>query len=265
MNHLDERINAQINRVLETAKSIIGPSMRGAYLFGSAVTGGLKKDSDIDILIINEGDIADFGKAQLIEAFMQISGKIGNQENKRYLEITILNEADISPLRYPPRQDLLYGEWLREEFEEGNVPEKENNPDLVLILKQILENHHILYGERPEKIIPEISHDDIQRAIRDTLPELVNDYAGDERNVILTLCRMIVIVETGNILSKDRAAEAVLTMIPNEYQDLFENTYLGYLGEYDDRDSYQDESEVKGLIDYLKGALGKLLVEGNQL
>src|SRR5699024_12736239 len=104
--------------------------MKAAYLFGSAAAGGLKKDSDIDILIMCKGELKAYEKRQLIEAYMKISGEIVNTENKRYMEITIVDESDISPWQYPQRQELLYADCLRQDFQSGDVPEKDENTDL---------------------------------------------------------------------------------------------------------------------------------------
>src|SRR5699024_9478292 len=201
--------------------------MKAAYLFGSAAAGGLKKDSDIDILIMCKRELKAYEKRQLIEAYMKISGEIGNTENKRYMEITIVDESDISPWQYPPRQELLY-------------------------------------GEKTEVFIPEIPDTDVKKAIGDTLPELMENYAGDERNTLLTLCRMIVTLKTGEIIPKHHAAERVQNSLPENHQELLQCAISGYLGEYGDRGSYKGK-DMKSLVDYLGSALGKLLIEGNQL
>src|SRR5699024_11403040 len=109
--------------------------MKAAYLFDSAAAGGIKKDSEIDILIMCKRELKAYEKRQLIEAYMKISGEIGNPENKRYMEITIVDESDISLWQYPPRQELLYGEWLRQDFEAGEVPVKEEKNDRDIVLK----------------------------------------------------------------------------------------------------------------------------------
>lgn len=256
MNAFDARTRQQVDDVIEISKTIIGSPMKAAYLFGSAVAGGLKRDSDLDIFIIADRNLSEYEKKQLIEAFMKISGKIGNQENKRYLEITVVNEMDLSPWQYPPKQNLLYGEWLREHFEKGYIPGKDNNPDLVLILKQLLHSHHILYGEAPEKFIPEIPHRDVKQAVRDTLTDLTENYVGDERNTILTLCRMMVTVKTGAVLSKDEAAKKIMENIPEEHYHLIEKACLSYVGEYDDKESY-NIGEMTSLVDYLKSSIEK--------
>lgn len=264
MSGYDKKARRQIDELLEVSKRVIGQSMKAAYLFGSAAAGGLKKDSDIDILIMCKRELKAFEKRQLIEAYMKISGEIGNPENKRYMEITIVDQSDISPWQYPPRQELLYGEWLRQDFEAGEVPEKEENTDLVIVLKQLLDNHYILYGDKPEVFIPEIPDTDVKKAIGDTLPELMENYAGDERNTLLTLCRMIVTLKTGEIIPKQHAAERVQNSLPEKHQELLQCAISGYLDEYDDRGSYKGE-DMKSLVDYLVSALGKLLIEGNQL
>ncbi|MDQ0373940.1 aminoglycoside adenylyltransferase domain-containing protein [Cellulomonas humilata] len=44
---------------------------------------------------------------------------------------------------------------------------------------------------------------DLRRSIDDSLEPLLDGLVGDERNVVLTLARMVVTLETGAIVSKD--------------------------------------------------------------
>lgn len=54
---------------------------------------------------------------------MDASGAVGNPE-KRPIEITVVNQNDILPWRFPPKCEYMYGEWLRDEMEAGAFPER---------------------------------------------------------------------------------------------------------------------------------------------
>jgi predicted nucleotidyltransferase len=43
----------QLDRVLAVARDVLGPDVVGGYLHGSAVLGGLRPRSDIDVLVVS--------------------------------------------------------------------------------------------------------------------------------------------------------------------------------------------------------------------
>ena len=252
MNHFDSNPPEPAAALLEDAQNIIGRSMRGVYLFGSAADGGLQKESDIDLLIVNDGDLNDDQREQLLNACMEISGAIGNDAGKRYLEVTVVNSEALSSWQHPPQHDFLYGEWLRADYEKGRIPKKETNPDLTLVLKQLQQHHRLMSGERFSDIMEDVPLEDVLQAIADTLAETIRNYKGDERNTILTLTRMMMTVRTGRILSKDESAMAVAPEIPEKPRHLIETAVLGYLGKYDDSKSYEKSDELLPLIAYME-------------
>ena len=71
---------------------------------------------------------------------------------------------------------------------------------------------------------------DVRRAIKDSVQPLLGDLVGDERNVLLTLARMVVTLETGEIVSKDDAARRVMSSLPSGSRDLLDLARQGYLG-----------------------------------
>jgi aminoglycoside 9-adenylyltransferase len=94
-------------------EDVLGESVVGIYLFGSAVVGGLKGDSDVDILVaVNDSPTLEQRKS-LVVKMMSISGAIGNVESIRPIELTAVAVADVVPWRFPPRAEFVYGEWLR--------------------------------------------------------------------------------------------------------------------------------------------------------
>ena len=100
---------------------MLGSSIVGVYLFGSAVYGGLRINSDVDVLVVVDHSLPEVTRKKLTDRFMLISGKIGNAESVRPLEVTIINHSDVVPWRYLPRNKFTYGEWLRSDFEKGQI------------------------------------------------------------------------------------------------------------------------------------------------
>tara|TARA_R110001599_G_scaffold226761_1_gene425860 strand:- start:3546 stop:3779 length:234 start_codon:yes stop_codon:yes gene_type:complete len=75
-------VNPEIPDEATQAQSIIedvlGDSIVGIYLFGSAVVGGLKPSSDVDILVATSNPPTFMQRKTLVAQLMGVSGAIGN-------------------------------------------------------------------------------------------------------------------------------------------------------------------------------------------
>lgn len=232
-------------------KELPGSALVGIYLYGSAVLGGLRVDSDVDILVIVDKDLPAPIRKILTDRLMLISGA---KNSARPLEVTVVNLKDIVPWHFPPKLQYLYGEWLREAFELGDYPQPRIDPDLAILLAQARSNSIALAGPLAENMLAPIPESDIRKAIKESLPELIAHFKGDERNVLLTLARMWVTAATGEIFSKDKAAEWAITRLPTEQASLLESARKAYIGEFEDH--WEGiESEVLPLVNVMRKAI----------
>lgn len=97
------------------------------YLYGSAVAGGLRQDSDIDLLLVTRRSLHHDEREGLVDFLLNFSGRRAIRAPGRPMELTSLVLEDVVPWTYPPVCDFLYGEWLRDDFVEGRVPERHVN------------------------------------------------------------------------------------------------------------------------------------------
>ncbi|RUR53190.1 aminoglycoside adenylyltransferase family protein [Vreelandella populi] len=238
-------------------RCVLGESIVGIYLFGSAVVGGLKRDSDVDILVAVSIPPTFEQRKTLVTQLMGISGAIGNSQDIRPVELTVVSVSDVVPWQFPPRAEFIYGEWLREGFEAGSVPEPACDPDLAIVLKKVIDNSLPLYGRSAAEVFEPVPITDIRRAIRDSLPSLLAETAGDERNVVLTLSRMWLTAATGNVVPKDAAAEWVEKKVPSDHAMLLKYARKGYLGMIEDR--WERQEEFDALVSYMKNSIEECL------
>lgn len=218
----------QVKTILDVLVKQLGTNIKGIYLCGSAVQGGLKENSDLDFLVIVNSSIDSFQRIQLIESILPHSRKIGEKGHLRYVEITIVTESSLKPWNHPTQMDLIYGEWLRDSYLDGYVPQSEINPDLTIQLYQARQYSEMLWGDRSlDYWLPEIPFVDVEKAILDSLDELVSESEGDEVNCILTLCRMIDTLESKQIHSKAVSGNKAVEKFP-EYQAVILGTVKMY-------------------------------------
>ncbi|MER8161276.1 aminoglycoside adenylyltransferase domain-containing protein [Streptomyces sp. NPDC094472] len=208
----------------------------GVYLYGSASTSGLRAGSDIDLLMVTHRSLTAPERAALVSLLLSISGWHGHAErfpdaaHRRPIELTSIVIADVHPLTDTPRCDFQYGEWLRADLTDGHLPQPTNDPDAVVLLATTHSACRVLRGPAFGDVVTSVPSELLRKAILAVIPDILEEIGGDERNVLLTLARILVTLDTGQIVSKDAAAEAVAQTLTTTDRDLLERARAGYLG-----------------------------------
>lgn len=112
---MENFVPAEAKAAQGVIENIFTDAVAGIYLFGSAVVGGLKIRSDVDVLVALNRYTTFAERKELVSKLMGISGRIGNADAVKPLELTVV------PWRFPPSAEFIYGEWLRNEFENGGA------------------------------------------------------------------------------------------------------------------------------------------------
>jgi predicted nucleotidyltransferase len=93
----DRRQLAEIVRALD---EVLGPALIGAYLHGSAVLGGLRPHSDIDVLALTARETTVTEKDRLIGHLLEISGRYPIAGPPRPIELTVVVGSEVHPWRW---------------------------------------------------------------------------------------------------------------------------------------------------------------------
>lgn len=208
----------------------------GLYGFGSAVSSGLRSDSDIDVLMLTRRPLTLPERAGLVDLLLDVSGWKGHAErfpeatHRRPIELTSLVTDDCRSWTRSPRRDFQYGEWLRDDLVRGSLPRPVHDPDVLPLIATAHAAHTIVRGPALAGLAPPVPDDLLRHAVRALLPSVVAEVEGDERNALLTIARMLVTLETGTIVSKDAAARAVAPTLGDSQRALLERARDGYLG-----------------------------------
>jgi predicted nucleotidyltransferase len=224
-------VEAQVEAVGALVREVLGGDAIGAYLHGSTATGRLQHRSDLDILVLARRPTADDEKRALIARLLRASGRGDPSGRARSIELTIVVEGDVRPWRYPPRFDFQYGDWLRADFEGGILtPWTSPNPDVAVLITMARAADRPVFGPPATEAFEPVPHADLERSIVDGIPGLIDDLKGDEANVILTFARIWTTLATGQIRSKDEAADWALARLPEDQRAVLARARAVYVG-----------------------------------
>ena len=220
-------------RVIDAA--LPSGTLLAAYLYGSAVAGGLRPDSDLDVLGVTARRLTAEEQRAVIDGLMPISGRGTRPAAWRPVELTLVVGHEVRPWRYPPRFDLQYGEWLRDDFLAGRIDDSPSpNPDVAILITMVLATGRSVLGPPAAAVLDPVPPVDVSRAILDGLEPLLDDVEDDTRNVLLTLARMWSTLATGDIRSKDAAVAWALPLLPEQHRRTLSLARDAYLGQADD-------------------------------
>jgi streptomycin 3"-adenylyltransferase len=224
----------QLDAIVSLVREVLGEDALGAYLHGSAVLGQLRPRSDTDVLVVARHGLTPHERRRLVEGTMAISGRRAHAGPARPIELTIVVQSEVRPWRYPPRSEFLYGEWLRDGYERGEVPEAAESPDLAPLISMVLLGNRAVFGPPPSEVLDRVPAADLVRAVVHGIPGLLDDLEPDTANVVLTLARIWATVATGEIRAKDAAADWALGRLPEEHRPVLARARAVYLGEVED-------------------------------
>ncbi len=235
---------------------MLGASTIGAYAHGSVVLGRLRPLSDVDLLVVTLRRTTAAERRALVDGLLRISR--WPPVDRRPVELTVVVQSDVRPWRYPPVMDLQFGEWLRAGLERGVPPDPPApTPDLAPVLAMVLAGNRPLVGPPPAEVLDPVPPDDLCRAMRDVVPGLLADLDDDTRNVLLTLARVWTTLATGQIRSKDAAADWALERLPDEHRPVLAHARAVYLGEADE-DWTELAPRVGPHVDHVLGQIARL-------
>lgn len=173
----------------------LGDALQAIHLYGSAVAGGLRPHSDLDLLVTVSRPLSDATRQGLMRALLDVSAPPGS---------------------------LLAGE----------VEPAQLDPDLAILLTKARQHSLCLVGEAATSWFDPVPPADLKQAFADTLAQwnTPEDWTGDEHTVVLALARIWYSLATGSIAAKDVAAQWLLERLPDAHQPVLANARAAYLG-----------------------------------
>lgn len=210
MRTIPEPIASILPLLVEDLRATLRDDLVAVYLYGSAINGGFDPDaSDLDLVIVTEPEAA----ALDLEALNAMHERLAAREPE-----------------WAHRLDLAYvGRLTLVDFRaRGSVASLSHDDPLQVTLDAdgwlqtwylVQEADTPIVGPPVSELIPPITAAEFVRAVALDADRVValdgaNPWSGPQTYTILTLCRVILALETGTVVSKQDAAEAIAARRP---------------------------------------------------
>ncbi|MBL1409045.1 aminoglycoside adenylyltransferase family protein [Sphingobacterium faecale] len=257
--------NQQITEACAIISKYLDSSLLAIHLYGSAVAGGLKPFSDIDLLVTIDRPMSDDVRTGLMQRFLTCSAQPGTSANKRALEVTVINYSEVVPWKYPPRREMQFGEWLRNDILKGVVEGAVLDADLCILIKKARISSIPMVGAIASKLfVDDVPNGDFFKTLQSTLSQWNNeeDWRGDERNIILTIARIWYSASTGNIGSKEEASGWLMDRIPTNHQFWLAQARRHYL-DGGEGELIPSPEEMASFIKFARGSI-MIILDGRK-
>ncbi|WP_322022692.1 aminoglycoside adenylyltransferase family protein [Burkholderia sp. BCC1977] len=240
----------------------LGTTLQAMHLFGSALDGGVKPRSDIDLLVTVAASPGEAVRRALMLDLLDVSAPPGSVAHMRALEVTVVVRGDVVPWRYPARRELPFGEWLRRDLRAGIVEPACVDHDPAILLTKVRQHDVALRGPRAAAWFDAVPARDFAAALLATVAQwhAEPDWRGDECNVVLALARIWYSAATGRIAPKDVAAAWVLERLPDAYRPVLSAARAVYLrGDGDGDDALLSGEPVAAFVRYARRIVEAML------
>jgi hypothetical protein len=202
-------VGAFVQRVLSSARAILGQRLVGMYLDGSLATGDFDPaKSDIDFVVVTDGALTDGAVRDLHAMHARIAVNEppwGMELEGSYIPRAALKGHDPRPAAHPYIDRGT-----------GNLEVVRPESGYWVIHRSILRDHGLaLAGPDPTTLIDPVKPDQLREAVRGVLREWWAPMLADSgrlRNefyrcyAVLTMCRMLYTLRHGSVVSKPVAA-----------------------------------------------------------
>lgn len=255
-----KEISRQVAQALAIIERHLASTLLAVHLYGSALDGGLKPYSDIDLLVTATARIDDALRKALVTDLLAVSAPPGAGPTLRALEVTVVVRSDVVPWRYPARRELQFGEWQRADIGAGIFEPAVVDPDLAILLTKARHKSKALVGPPAHDFFDPVPAADLYSVLSATLDlwHAPPDWEGEERNILLTLARIWYTAATGEIAPKDVAADWAMERLPAGHRSALREAKLAYTGHAEDRLASRGD-DVRAFVFFAKEQITKTL------
>lgn len=230
-------------KLVEKAYTVLGERLIGIYLHGSMAMGCFNPNkSDIDLIVVVNGDISDKQKLELMNEIV----KFNSLAPAKGFEISFVKSEYCKPFVYPTPFELHFSPVHLDKFKaspEKYIKEMKGvDKDLAAHFTVINNYGKVLYGGKISEVFGEVPRDDYIDSIYYDIENAVLDITDNPVYVTLNLCRVLCFLCSGQCVSKADGGRWALSK-PDFDNDIINGALDCYLS---DREFVYNLSELQG-------------------
>ena len=218
-----------LREYVEQSKRILGDSLTGIYLHGSAVMGCFNPDtSDLDLIVVVRSPLTDSVKRRYMDMVVACNA-LGPAKG---LEMSVVVRDVCSPFVYPTPFELHFSvmhlAWYRDDPDGYIRGMKGADPDLAAHFTIIRHRGRCLYGAPIEEVFAKVPERDYMDSIWNDVASATEEIAVNPVYLSLNLARVLAYKEDGAVLSKKEGGEWAVQNMPAEYHPLIMGALRAY-------------------------------------
>jgi predicted nucleotidyltransferase len=253
-----KEVKDQIKKLNEILVQHLGENLLGIYIHGSLALKSFNPiSSDLDVIVLLRDKLDLETRFQLIKEMLILSKKPSP------VEISFITRDAIFPWKHPTPFQLHSSEYWRQRYEERVAIDDKNfwaetpeDSDLACHLTLINKKGICIHGLPVVEAFPIVPESDFRSSILSGVDYAVSVLKTQPVYGVLTLCRVLSYLETGEILSKREAGIWALPVIPEDLKYIVSGAVEMYEGTSsevidiieEDLESYSDL--MKSSIDF---------------
>lgn len=222
-------VNEILDVLFTRVTRILQDQLIGMYLFGSLANGDFDEHSDIDVLFVTNEKISD----DTFSSLKQMHADINKFDSSWAIQIEASYIPKDALQRYDPQNNL------HPHMDRGNsevLHMMMHATDWIVQRYLLRENGIVITGPDLKILIDPVSQDDLRWAVARVLPLWVDpmiedpskiDTRGYQSFIVLSLCRMLYTLQTGQILTKPAAAKWGTQNLDPKWTSLIERALVG--------------------------------------
>lgn len=222
-------VNQMLGILIENIQGVLGDQVYAMSLEGSLANGDFDEDSDIDFVVVTEGEIREEtfrALREMHDRLQAVDSKWADQLEGSYLSKRGVRKYDPAFALYP-NMERGRGEQLK----------LWHHDEMWDIHRHILLKRGItIVGPEPKELIDPVPVENLRKAMRVILDGWATEFLsnpglmstrGYQSYVVLSMCRILYTLAHGDIISKKAAARWASETLEERWQPFIESAWVG--------------------------------------